>query len=167
MRLRLELGPRSEHGSGHVSEHRCVPGRIAFGMNIHRVPPAWRLPEGVNAPLWEYVHTPRLAVEEDAYFAGHPLFAADAQDPRRTIRRPRAGSWTWAAARGGTRSGSPARGFSGRRRRPVAADAGDRRAARRRTQESHCCRSRRTSAAWAASPTARSTTPSRCSARWG
>ncbi len=48
-------------------------------MNIHRVPPPWRLPEGVNVPLWEYVHTPRLAVEEDAYFAGHPLFEADAK----------------------------------------------------------------------------------------
>jgi SAM-dependent methyltransferase len=48
-------------------------------MNIHRVPPAWRLPEGVNVPLWEYLNTPRLAVEEDAYFAGHPLFQADAR----------------------------------------------------------------------------------------
>jgi SAM-dependent methyltransferase len=46
-------------------------------MNIHRVPPAWRLPEGVNVPLWEYLHTPRLAFEEDAYFAGNPLFEAD------------------------------------------------------------------------------------------
>lgn len=46
-------------------------------MNIHRTPPEWRLPEGVNVPLWEYLHTPRLAVEEDAYFAGHPLFEAD------------------------------------------------------------------------------------------
>jgi ubiquinone/menaquinone biosynthesis C-methylase UbiE len=33
----------------------------------------------VNLPLWEYLHTPRLAVEEDAYFAGHPLFEADAR----------------------------------------------------------------------------------------
>jgi SAM-dependent methyltransferase len=48
-------------------------------MTIHRVPPSWRLPEGVNIPLWEYVHTPRLAVEEDAYFAGHPLFEIDAR----------------------------------------------------------------------------------------
>src|SRR5262245_15858152 len=48
-------------------------------MNIHRVPPAWRLPVGVNVSLWEYVHTPRLAAEEDAYFAGHPLFEADAR----------------------------------------------------------------------------------------
>ncbi|MGC8639023.1 MAG: class I SAM-dependent methyltransferase [Isosphaeraceae bacterium] len=48
-------------------------------MKIHRVPPPWRLPEGVNVPLWEYLHTPRLAIEEDAYFAGHALFAADAR----------------------------------------------------------------------------------------
>jgi SAM-dependent methyltransferase len=48
-------------------------------MRIYRVPPPWRLPEGVNVPLWEYVHMPRLAVEEDAYFAGHALFEADAR----------------------------------------------------------------------------------------
>jgi SAM-dependent methyltransferase len=56
-------------------------------MNIHRVPPPWRLPDGVNAPLWEYVHTPRLAVEEDAYFAGHALFEADSRilDERLTV----------------------------------------------------------------------------------
>jgi SAM-dependent methyltransferase len=46
-------------------------------MNLTRVPPAWRLPDGVDAPLWEYTHTPRLAAEEDAYFAEHPLFQAD------------------------------------------------------------------------------------------
>ena len=33
-------------------------------MNFDRIPPAWRLPEGVNASLWEYTHTPRLAEEE-------------------------------------------------------------------------------------------------------
>jgi SAM-dependent methyltransferase len=43
------------------------------------MPPAWRLPEGVDAALWQYTHTPRLAAEEDAYFAGHPLFQADAR----------------------------------------------------------------------------------------
>jgi SAM-dependent methyltransferase len=42
------------------------------------VPPPWRLPEGVNASLWEYAHTPRLAEDEDDYFRGHPLFEADA-----------------------------------------------------------------------------------------
>lgn len=40
-------------------------------------PPAWQLPAGVDEPLWRYAHTPRLATEEDAYFTGHPLFAAD------------------------------------------------------------------------------------------
>ncbi len=47
-------------------------------MSGRRPPPSWRLPNGVDAPLWEYQHTPRLAAEEDAYFAGHPLFDADA-----------------------------------------------------------------------------------------
>jgi len=46
-------------------------------MNFTNVPPAWRLPDGVDAPLWEYAHTPRLAAEEDVYFADHPLFRAD------------------------------------------------------------------------------------------
>jgi SAM-dependent methyltransferase len=50
-----------------------------IAMSFHRAPPPWRLPEGVNMPLWEYVHTPRLAVEEDAYFAGHPLYEQDAR----------------------------------------------------------------------------------------
>ena len=44
-----------------------------------RTPPAWRLPEGVDAPLWQYASTARIADEEDAYFAGHPLFAVDAR----------------------------------------------------------------------------------------
>jgi len=46
-------------------------------MNFTTAPPAWRLPDGVDAPLWEYTHTPRLAAEEDDYFAHHPLFRAD------------------------------------------------------------------------------------------
>jgi ubiquinone/menaquinone biosynthesis C-methylase UbiE len=46
-------------------------------MSFTRIPPAWRLPEGIDAPLWEYTHTSRLAAEEDAYFADHPLFQAD------------------------------------------------------------------------------------------
>jgi SAM-dependent methyltransferase len=48
-------------------------------MNFARIPPAWRLPDGVDAPLWQYTHTPRLAADEDAYFEGHPLFQADRQ----------------------------------------------------------------------------------------
>ena len=43
------------------------------------MPPAWRLPEGVDAPLWQYANTPRLAAEEDAYFSDHPLFRIDAR----------------------------------------------------------------------------------------
>jgi SAM-dependent methyltransferase len=46
-------------------------------MSDEAAPPSWRLPRGVNASLWRYAHTPRLARDEDAYFAGHPLFAAD------------------------------------------------------------------------------------------
>lgn len=42
-------------------------------------PPAWNMPAGVDAPLWRYAHTPRLAEDEDDYFAGHPLFRADAE----------------------------------------------------------------------------------------
>jgi len=37
------------------------------------------MPEGVNGSLWEYVHSPRLAEEEDEYFRGHPLFRTDAR----------------------------------------------------------------------------------------
>jgi SAM-dependent methyltransferase len=47
-------------------------------MILRSVPPSWRLPVGVDAPLWDYLHSPRLAAEEDAYFADHPLFEADA-----------------------------------------------------------------------------------------
>ncbi len=48
-------------------------------MSAFRMPPAWRLPEGVDRPLWQYAHTPRLAAEEDAYFSDHPLFRIDAR----------------------------------------------------------------------------------------
>lgn len=55
-------------------------------------PPSWKLPTGVNASLWQYAHTPRLAEEEDDYFVGHPLFYRDAievdarfTEPGRTI----------------------------------------------------------------------------------
>jgi SAM-dependent methyltransferase len=37
------------------------------------------MPEGVNASLWQYAHTPRLAEDEDEYFRGHALFEADAR----------------------------------------------------------------------------------------
>jgi SAM-dependent methyltransferase len=48
-------------------------------MDPAPVPPSWRLPEGVNASLWQYAHTPRLAEEEAEYFRGHALFEADAR----------------------------------------------------------------------------------------
>jgi SAM-dependent methyltransferase len=48
-------------------------------MNDLTPPPDWRLPEGVNASLWSYAHSRRLATEEDEYFDGHPLFRADSE----------------------------------------------------------------------------------------
>ena len=46
-------------------------------MSLDPVPPPWKLPRGVNASLWQYAHTPRLANDEDDYFQGHPLFETD------------------------------------------------------------------------------------------
>jgi len=46
-------------------------------VSFDQTPPPWQLPRGVNASLWHYAHTARLAEEEDAFFSGHPLFAAD------------------------------------------------------------------------------------------
>jgi SAM-dependent methyltransferase len=56
-------------------------------MNRH-APPSWRLPEGVNASLWEYAHTPRLAAEEDDYFRGHPLFETDSRELEARFSEP-------------------------------------------------------------------------------
>lgn len=42
-------------------------------------PASWSMPDGVDAPLWHYTHSARLALSEDDYFRGHPLFAADAR----------------------------------------------------------------------------------------
>ena len=39
--------------------------------------PDWALPPGVTRALWDYAASDRLAAEEDAYFAGHPLFELD------------------------------------------------------------------------------------------
>ncbi|MDX2039122.1 MAG: class I SAM-dependent methyltransferase [Isosphaeraceae bacterium] len=41
-------------------------------------PPSWRLPTGVNASLWRYTHSDRLAEDEDDYFVGNPLHDNDA-----------------------------------------------------------------------------------------
>src|SRR3954453_3793974 len=48
-------------------------------MSFEPTPPSWRLPQGVNASLWQYAHTQRLADDEDALFQNHPLFEADSQ----------------------------------------------------------------------------------------
>jgi SAM-dependent methyltransferase len=45
---------------------------------MSEVPPTWRLPTGVDAGLWAYTHTPRLADDEEDYFRDHPLLKADA-----------------------------------------------------------------------------------------
>lgn len=59
-------------------------------MSFDQAPPPWRLPQGVNASLWRYAHTPRLAEDEETFFAGHPLFEADraAVDARFTEPSP-------------------------------------------------------------------------------
>jgi SAM-dependent methyltransferase len=51
-------------------------------------PPAWRLPEGVNAPLWEYAHTDWLAESEDSYFLDHPMFREDVRRVTERLRDP-------------------------------------------------------------------------------
>jgi SAM-dependent methyltransferase len=53
-----------------------------------KTPPAWQLPEGVNASLWEYAHSERLAREEDTYFDGHALLKADAKFLDARLRDP-------------------------------------------------------------------------------
>src|SRR5262249_44023091 len=70
-------GPAARSGAEAASGDGAGAAGPEPAMNVSRMPPAWRLPEGVDAPLWQYTHTPRLAAEEDAYFAGHPLFQAD------------------------------------------------------------------------------------------
>ena len=42
-------------------------------------PPSWRLPPGVDGPLWDYAASDRLAADESTYFEGHPLLEADAR----------------------------------------------------------------------------------------
>jgi len=94
-------------------------------MTESPVPPTWKLPRGVNASLWQYAHTPRLADEEDGYFDGH------------LSSGPIAGWWTSGSAnpaRSSTRlrhrpPRDPVRQsrVPGRRRRTLQRDAPDRR----------------------------------------
>jgi SAM-dependent methyltransferase len=42
-------------------------------------PPSWQLPPGVNASLWTYARSARLAETEESYFRDHPLFTTDAR----------------------------------------------------------------------------------------
>lgn len=51
-------------------------------------PPAWLLPEGVNASLWEYAHTDWLAESEDSYFLDHPMFREDRRVVAERFRDP-------------------------------------------------------------------------------
>jgi SAM-dependent methyltransferase len=51
-------------------------------------PPSWRLPEGVNASLWEYAHTDWLAESEDGYFLDHPMFREDVRLVTARFREP-------------------------------------------------------------------------------
>ena len=76
----LELAPRS--------------GRVfatpAASMSVDAVPPAWKLPKGVNASLWRYAHTPRLAEDEDALLRRPPPLRGRPRGPRRPVPRARA-----------------------------------------------------------------------------
>src|SRR4051812_12873733 len=77
---RNAVGGYDRERSGRFREASCLINRLSMpskSMNFTDVPPAWRLPDGVDAPLWEYAHSARLAAEEDVYFADHPLFRAD------------------------------------------------------------------------------------------
>ncbi len=51
-------------------------------------PPAWALPEGVNASLWQYAHTDWLAESEDGYFLDHPLFKRDLPEVSARFHEP-------------------------------------------------------------------------------
>ncbi len=46
-------------------------------MTVDEAPPAWRMPRGVNSSLWQYANSPRIAEDEEHFFAGHPLFTED------------------------------------------------------------------------------------------
>lgn len=59
--------------------------------------PTWRLPTGVPRGVWDYVQDTRLAEQEDAYFAEHPLFAFDAPFVLSTLAHHGAQPRQWVA----------------------------------------------------------------------
>ena len=147
---------------------RGIAAKVSYPvvlMSFTRVPPAWRLPEGIDAPLWEYTHTSRLAAEEDAYFANHPLFQADERAVNERFIEPgRLVDLGCGTGRHGLRFA--ARGFSVTAvdlSRPmllmVSAKAAER-GVELTTVQSNLCR-------LGCFPDGSSTTPCRCSARWG
>ena len=76
-------------------------------MSAFRVPPAWRLPEGVDrAPLAIRAHAP-AGGRGGCVLLGSPALPDRCPDRSTSDSPRRAGWWTWAAARAGTRSGSP------------------------------------------------------------
>lgn len=48
-------------------------------QEFEEAPASWKMPEGVDAPLWHYAQSVRLANSENDYFRDHPLFAADSR----------------------------------------------------------------------------------------
>ena len=50
--------------------------------------PSWKLPVGVDEPLWDYASSTRLADEEDDYFADHPLIRTDLERVAERFQTP-------------------------------------------------------------------------------
>ena len=50
--------------------------------------PSWKMPTGVNASLWEYAGSQRIALDEADYFQGHPLHAVDGPLVESRFREP-------------------------------------------------------------------------------
>jgi hypothetical protein len=50
--------------------------------------PDWKLPPGVPRGVWDYVASPEIATEYDAYHGDNPLFAFEAQVLREEFSTP-------------------------------------------------------------------------------
>ena len=146
------VGPGASRRPAAVDERPSDPAGLAAAR-------------GVNASLWEYAHTPRLAGRGGRLLRGSPAVRGRRPSWWRPVRRARA------AGRPGLRRGPAgdrlrSAGVPGRGRGPVAAmlRPSPAKAAVRglgvRCVEANLCR-------LAASRTGRSTTRCRCSARWG